>query len=194
MHREILREADTDGQFHDRIAATEAGKELTSCIQCGTCSGTCPIAHAVDYSPRQLIALLRAGAKEDVLKSLAPWLCASCYECTVKCPGGVKITEVMYALRRAAMEEGLHPEQADIHRFVKLFCEQVEEDGRIHELGLMLRYMGPKHPLRLLAQAPVGLKMMAKGRMSFTGKGVKDKAGLSRIVARARELSEEVKT
>ena len=36
-------------------------------------------------------------------RSRTIWLCASCYACTTRCPAGIKITDIIYALKRLAM-------------------------------------------------------------------------------------------
>ena len=45
------------------------GNPISTCIQCGTCSATCPVASGgfMDNSPRRIIALIRAGFKDQVL-------------------------------------------------------------------------------------------------------------------------------
>ena len=62
------------------------GKPLETCIQCGTCSGTCPVADFMDYTPRQLIGMINANLKEEVMESNTYWHCASCFYCTVRSP------------------------------------------------------------------------------------------------------------
>lgn len=79
------------------------GNPIDICIQCGTCSASCPVVSCMEYTPRQIIAMVRAGLKDEVLGSGAIWTCASCYNCTVRCPKGIKITEMMYALKRYSM-------------------------------------------------------------------------------------------
>ncbi len=74
---------------------------LAACIQCGTCSGTCPTAFVMDYTPRHLWRLLQAGLIDEVLNSSTFWLCTSCYSCTISCPRGVLTTEMMLRLKRA---------------------------------------------------------------------------------------------
>ena len=52
--------------------ATEVTPELDvlrTCIQCGTCSASCPTAYAMDYTPRQLWKLVQLGLKEEVVNS-----------------------------------------------------------------------------------------------------------------------------
>ncbi|MDR7522911.1 MAG: (Fe-S)-binding protein [Armatimonadota bacterium] len=78
------------------------------CIQCGLCGGACPLAHAMDYTPRRAIHLAREGLLDRVLQSNTLWLCVSCYTCTARCPTGLKITDVLFpALRDAAINAGL---------------------------------------------------------------------------------------
>jgi len=84
--------------------------EFYPCIQCGMCGGSCPLGHAMDYTPRRVIHLAREGLLDDVLRSTTPWLCVSCYTCTARCPGDLKITDVLFpALRDAAMAAGVQP-------------------------------------------------------------------------------------
>ena len=63
----------------------------------------------MDYTPRRLIAMTRAGMKDEVLGSFSIWVCASCYACTAACPKQIPITDIMYALKRTAIREGVHP-------------------------------------------------------------------------------------
>ena len=71
------------------------GNPLKKCIQCGTCSGTCPVVEFMDQTPRRLIGMINAGLKEDVIDCNTYWCCASCYHCTVRCPAGIDIAEAM---------------------------------------------------------------------------------------------------
>ncbi|MDQ7839964.1 MAG: (Fe-S)-binding protein [bacterium] len=82
-------------------------REFNPCIQCGMCGGACPLAFAMEYTPRHSIYLLKEGLLDQVLKSNTLWLCVSCYNCTARCPSGLKITDVLFpALRDAAMSAG----------------------------------------------------------------------------------------
>ncbi|MDR7418594.1 MAG: (Fe-S)-binding protein [Armatimonadota bacterium] len=78
------------------------------CIQCGMCSGACPLAFAMDYTPRRAIYMAREGLLDPILQSNTLWLCVSCYNCTARCPTGLKITDIFFpALRDAAINAGL---------------------------------------------------------------------------------------
>lgn len=76
-----------------------SGQTLMSCYQCGKCSAGCPLAFAMDLLPNQVIRLVQLGLQEDIAKSKAIWVCASCITCGVRCPRGVDLSRVMEALR-----------------------------------------------------------------------------------------------
>ena len=86
------------------VTALRGGERVIACYQCGTCSGSCPTAMAMDYNPRRILHMLRLGLGDRVLKSQAIWLCTSCYSCTARCPREIKITETMLGLRRLAVD------------------------------------------------------------------------------------------
>jgi len=52
----------------DGLLATPAGRALLSCIQCGTCAGTCPYGDVMRNTPRRLIGLLRGKVRAIVSK------------------------------------------------------------------------------------------------------------------------------
>jgi len=79
---------------------------LLSCMQCGTCSASCPTAFAMDYTPRQLWQMLQLGMEEEVLNSQTFWLCTVCKSCQVRCPRGISITDTMVALKEYATGRG----------------------------------------------------------------------------------------
>jgi len=93
------------------------------------CSGLCPLSTYMDFTPRRIIAMIRAGFKREVLSSQTCWLCASCYACTVECPKEVKITDIMYATKRLAIREGVYPKRFAIPVLAREFFSAVENHG-----------------------------------------------------------------
>lgn len=74
------------------------GRRVLTCIQCGTCAGTCPYGELMQYPPRRIIAMLRAGELEKVFNSDSLLECVACYACTAKCPRGIDLTGVLLPL------------------------------------------------------------------------------------------------
>jgi len=95
INRTIKYEGDRVRGFGREIMGVSGCEQLQSCIQCGTCSGACPLSIYMDFSPRQVMAMVRADFKNEVLRSNTVWLCASCYACTTECPRKIRITDIM---------------------------------------------------------------------------------------------------
>lgn len=86
--------------FFDRLDTLPQGDRIRACIQCGMCSSVCPHGYAMDYGPRKMIAALRAGDVDAVLRSESIWLCVACFNCSYRCPSGVPITDRLIATFR----------------------------------------------------------------------------------------------
>ena len=172
----------------DEVSARTAGiSRLEMCIQCGTCGGSCPSSADMDHTPRMLFAMLRAGMREDSLKSNTPWICVSCYHCVVRCPQNVHIADVMYTLKGMAIEAKLF-QDSTAPDFSQTFVDMVEEYGRGFEFGLATRHYLKHFPLRLPNMAPMGLGLLSKQRMTMTPKRIKNIKQLKAILKRAKEL------
>ena len=171
----------TDNRLQRLFYETAYGKKVLKCIQCGTCSASCPTAYAMDYTPRQIIAALRAGQLDKVLGSNTPWLCASCYYCTVRCPAGIQFTDLIYELKRMAVRRSLHPKGSPA--LYNAFVSTVDRYGRSAETELMIRYyLNRLNPLGLLKLAPFGLKMLARGRFPLLPHRIKGRKNLARML------------
>lgn len=94
-----LTSAALDRSFLEAIDPLE---KLRRCIQCGTCSATCPTAYAMDYSPRQVWRMVQLGLRDAVLNSSTFWLCTTCKACQVRCPRGIDLMDTMIALKEYA--------------------------------------------------------------------------------------------
>ncbi|MCS7010695.1 MAG: 4Fe-4S dicluster domain-containing protein [Anaerolineales bacterium] len=169
---------------------TPGNSRVEMCIQCGTCGGSCPSGAAMEHTPRAIFAMLRAGMREEVLKSNTPWMCVSCYYCTVRCPQQIHITDVMYTLKNMAIEAGLVQEKT-ASDFSKTFIHYVENYGRSFEIGLagVHNLAHPQLAARLPQMAPMAIGMLVKKGMSpLPPKRIKGIKQLKNILKRAKEL------
>ncbi len=92
-----------------------SGQNPFACYQCGKCSAGCLFAEHMDFLPNQVIRLVQLG-DESILAAKAPWVCASCLACTVRCPKGVDIARIMEALRQLALRQGMKPVEVHVDR------------------------------------------------------------------------------
>ena len=100
-----------------------SGQSLGKCMQCATCTAVCPSSGLLDLSPRKVILMSKFGQRSVVLQSKAPWLCASCHKCMVRCPRGIDITAVMEAIRQLTLRDNknyIEPNQLDEKRIEEL--------------------------------------------------------------------------
>ncbi len=80
-----------------------SGESVNLCMQCGTCTGACPMADEMDFYPRKVMHVAQMGLLEMLEGINSYWKCASCYSCSVRCPRGIDIARVMEALRQIVL-------------------------------------------------------------------------------------------
>jgi heterodisulfide reductase subunit C len=134
-----------------------------------------------------LFAMIRAGFREEALRSNTPWICVSCYHCVVRCPQEVHIPDVMYTLKSMAIASKLYRDST-APDFSQTFVEMVENYGRSFEFGLATRHYLKHFPLRLPGMAPMGMGMLSKKRMDITPHRIEGIHQLQSILARAKEV------
>lgn len=154
-------------------------EKVRACMQCGTCTGSCPNSEAMDYTPRELWRMVQLGLKEEIFASRTFWLCSSCFTCTLRCPRGLPLTETMAALKRVAVSEGLFEERKS-PVFYRTFLDTVRRYGRVREMEMMARYfLRLGNPLVPMGFTALGIRLLMKGKISpqmpsFSGEGKLD--------------------
>lgn len=178
----IKREADLDKEFSKRIAKLAHGEKLYGCIQCGNCSATCPLSPYMDYTPRKIIAMVRAGFRDEVLSNSTVWLCASCYSCTVECPKSIKITDIMYALKREAIMKKVYPRNFAIPALSRTFYDEVKSGGRINETWLLTKFYLRTNIFKAFGFIGLALKLFGSGRLKLVEKKLTNKAQFKKMI------------
>jgi len=142
----VIDESQLDPEFAELIRKF-GGKDVMTCLQCGNCTGVCPISLKIDYKTRNIIKCCQFGLKKYTLGT--QWVCATCYRCYEHCPADLNPAEVMIALRHIAIREGIIPpfiKTAAIN-LVK-YGQSVKPDPEIDKVRkeLGLEKIGSEHP------------------------------------------------
>ena len=177
--------------FVEEVSTTPGGESIRACIQCGVCTGSCPAADEMEFPPRKIIALIRAGMRDKVLSSSSMWHCLSCYTCTVRCPRDVKPTDLAHALESLAYKHGYRVRGTLTPFMYRSFVESMKGNGRVHEFGTMLRYYLRTNPLAALKLTSVGIKLFLHKRMPLLPGKTGGKEELSKIMKKFREVRGE---
>ncbi len=98
-----------------------------ACVQCTTCTTVCPVVAAsdnpredLDFTPQQVMNLMRLELRQMALGCGMVWKCVTCYQCQEHCPQGVPVADVLYELRNQACRRLKLPDGA---------AQGKEEDG-----------------------------------------------------------------
>jgi heterodisulfide reductase subunit C2 len=111
-----------------------SGQDIFSCYQCGICTGSCPFAAEMDLGPRRMIACLIEG-RTEVLESNTPWICASCFQCVVRCPNDIDIAAVSEALRQITQRRGIdHIDPSLVSREKRVGIPQIAFVGNFRRM------------------------------------------------------------
>lgn len=111
-----------DREFAQKVREI-SGEDLQKCMQCGVCSGGCPMGEHSSLTPRRLVLMAHLGLKERLLDANTPWLCATCNVCTLRCPRGLNVPKITEALRLIVLRENknyVEPSQLGEEKLSKL--------------------------------------------------------------------------
>jgi len=80
--------------------------DVMACVQCGLCSGSCPVRFTMDISPTQVIRLIQLEVIEEIFSSNTFLTCSTCFSCQIICPRKISVTKIMEALRQIILRKG----------------------------------------------------------------------------------------
>ena len=84
--------------------------QLNVCIQCGTCTGGCPVKYRSPLNMRRLVRETFFTANPSPLfKRPELWACTTCSTCSLRCPAGVKNVELIMGIRNFLANQGEVP-------------------------------------------------------------------------------------
>jgi len=83
------------------------GEAFRLCYQCGLCETVCPWNRVRRFLVRSIIHQAQLGLVDFESEDL--WLCATCDACVERCPRGVGIIDIMRAMRRLLVPDGVVP-------------------------------------------------------------------------------------
>ncbi len=167
---------------------SEAGTSINQCYQCGKCSAGCPVAFAMDYTPRQVIRLLQLNLMEEALGANSIWICASCEMCSTRCPREVDIASLMDALRRQALVSGRVTDKK-VAAFNKAFLDSVRRFGKLFEAGLLLEFNTLTR--QFFKDAELGLPMLKRKKVHLLPEKIKGNEEVKKIFERVKEIGGE---
>jgi len=185
--RTVKFESELDKKFLKDVVAQSDCDKILECIQCGTCSSTCPVSLYMDYTPRKLMAMIKGGFKKEALQSKTVWICASCYSCTVMCPAQIKITDVMYALKRMAMESGEAPKKLPTMVLAREMTNIISDKGRNNETMVGAKLIMKTNLMGFLKMAPLGMNLFRKGRLEVFGEKIKNTNQMKKLLNGLKE-------
>jgi heterodisulfide reductase subunit C len=91
------------------LGLTRNPETFCSCVQCTTCTNVCPVVAAsgnpredLDFTPQQVMNLMRLQLRDMALGCGMVWKCVTCYLCQEHCPQEVPVADVLYELRNEA--------------------------------------------------------------------------------------------
>jgi heterodisulfide reductase subunit C len=164
------------------------GNPISTCIQCGICSGTCPVADYMDHTPRRLIGMIQSDLRDEVLESNTFWYCASCYHCSVRCPANIDIAGLMYGLKRYSIWKHMHKEDLVGPVFSETFVKTIVNSGRSFEPVLAPAYMFSFSLREFLQETLTATSLMLKGRVPVIPARIKRLDNFKRMISRVIPL------
>ena len=181
----VLTDIKRDFAFGDRL--TPVGHHLSTCVQCGTCTASCPSASAMDITPRKMWRMVQLGMVDDVLRSKTMWLCSICYQCQMRCPRGLPLTETISKLKQLAIQQQIKQYRESTYFYVA-FSDVMRRYGRMRETEFMARYFLSTNPLDALGYASMGLTLLRRGKLKPELPSLRGEGKLAKLFDRVAEM------
>lgn len=80
--------------------------KLLECIQCGVCTGSCPVSVKSQLNIRRMMREIKFSKRVDIPPDDTLWSCTTCSTCEVRCPKGLIPFDVIVGMRGIVIEQG----------------------------------------------------------------------------------------
>lgn len=121
------------------------------CLDCGVCTGSCPVARVFpDFSPRQIIERSLYEIEEPSDDTI--WSCLTCAQCSVRCPANIDFPEFVRLIRdeaRNAGYDGVPAHNGMLQTIMSIQTRDIQqnrdswvEDGKTVEKGDVFYFVG----------------------------------------------------
>jgi len=97
---ETIQESRLSFSFEELI------KQAYNCLECGKCTGGCPMARLFPehFNPHHILKKLLIDP-ENAVSDPGIWFCASCYVCNRLCPQPIELPDIFLKLRKMAINK-----------------------------------------------------------------------------------------
>jgi heterodisulfide reductase subunit C len=171
-----------DNAFACRLKE-KTGEDVFRCFQCLKCSTGCPMAHAMDILPHQLIKAVQLGLREEAISSRTIWVCASCLTCSVRCPTEIDIARLVDGLRQMALARKGRLGDELVPLFHETFLHSLRRRGRVYEIGMLMSYKFKAK--QLFKDMGLGWRMFRKGKLRLFPSRVRKRAEIRAMFDRS---------
>ncbi len=121
------------------------------CLDCGVCTGSCPVAKVFpDFSPRQIIERSLYGLEEPTDGTI--WNCLTCAQCSVRCPANIQFPDFIRLIRKEAHSlgfDGVPSHNGMLQSIMSIQTKDVRQNrtfwvdgGRTREKGEIFYFVG----------------------------------------------------
>lgn len=81
----------------DRFKPWEFSQD--TCLACGLCASSCPVAGVDGFDPRKLVRMVSLGQADELIEARWPWICTMCAKCSHVCPMDIDIADMVRSIR-----------------------------------------------------------------------------------------------
>lgn len=80
--------------------------KLLECIQCGMCTGSCPVSRKAGLNVRQYMREVSVHGEVKIHPQDQLWSCTTCATCGIRCPKEINPYEFLIDIRSLSVEQG----------------------------------------------------------------------------------------